>query len=96
MAALAEEYESVRSHAGERGVSFYFAVGSQNHDERGMILDGEATLVISGGPAALGLLDMYFLMARSTWLNDLDELDQHIPPPDGFFRWLARLIRLTL
>lgn len=82
---------------GEQGrVSFYFTLGTQNHDPRGMMMDGEASLVVSGPMAAVGLVDSWFLMARSTWVTTQDELDRYLPPHDNWVRRLARYIRFVL
>ena len=60
------------------------------------MLDGEATLLVSGLQAAVGLADLYYLMARSTWITEPRELDRHVPPSGWFTRWLARRIRYAL
>ncbi|MDB4914744.1 MAG: hypothetical protein JWM95_2388 [Gemmatimonadetes bacterium] len=72
-------------------VSFYFTVGTQNQDPRGMALDGEATLVTSGFQGASGVVDLYYLMARSTWITQESELDQLLPRSSLFGR-LAKWI----
>jgi len=86
-------FESSIPGAERKRVSFYFTLGTHNEDPRGMKLDGEATIVVSGLPAAVGLVDLYYLMARSTWITTPAELDQLIPPPSGFWRrmgnWLS-------
>jgi hypothetical protein len=61
-----------------------------------MMLDGEATLVVSGIPAAAGLVDLYYQMARSNWITTPAELDRLLPPPSGWMRRLAKLIRPSL
>jgi len=94
--ALLRGYELAVPPAERKRVSFYFMLGSQNEDPRGMIQDGEATVVVSGFHAAAGLVDLYFLMARSTWVTSEAQLDQYLPPPKGWVRRLARVIRLAL
>ncbi|HEX2123728.1 MAG TPA: hypothetical protein VHL59_19020, partial [Thermoanaerobaculia bacterium] len=93
---LLRGYEQSLSEAERRNVSFYFTLGTQNQDPRGMIMDGEATIVVSGFPAAAGLADLYFVMARSTWIQSQAELDRLLPPRGGLMRQIARLIRLAL
>jgi hypothetical protein len=82
--------------AERKSVSFYYTLGTQNEDPRGMMLDGEATLIVSGIPAAVGLVDLYYQMARTTWITDSAELDQLLPPSSGWMRRFARAIRPSL
>ncbi len=90
------DLDAARSPSERRRVSFYFTIGTQNQDPRGMMLDGEASLVVSGSQAAVALVDFYFLMARTTWITRQTELDQYVPPYGDFIRWIARKIRLVL
>jgi hypothetical protein len=94
--ALIRGYERSLSEADRKAVSFYFSVGSQNQDPRGLMLDGEASVIVSGLHAAAGLVDLYYVMARSTWVRDKAELDRLVPAPGGITRMIARLIRNTL
>lgn len=94
--AMLTGYERSLSEAERRRVSFYFVLGTQNHDARGMVSDGEATVIVSGFHAASGLVDLFFLMTRSAWVESPAELDRYVPPTGGFYRRLARLIRVTL
>ena len=77
-------------------MSFYLTVGTQNQDPRGMMLDGEAVFVVSGLSAAIGLFDMYSLLARSTWVETQAQLDELLPPYDDWQRRLGRFIRFVL
>jgi hypothetical protein len=89
-------YEQSLPESERRNVSFYFSLGTQNQDPRGMLLDGEATMIVSGFHAATGLVDLYFLMARTTWIDTQAELDRLLPPRGGLMRRIARLIRIAL
>ena len=82
--------------AERKRVSFYYMLGTQNMDPRGMMLDGEATLVVSGIPAAVGLVDLYYQMARTTWVTTPAQLEALLPPPSGWMRRVAKLIRASL
>ena len=82
--------------AERKRVSFYYMLGTQNMDPRGMMLDGEATLVVSGIPAAAGLVDLYYQMARTTWVTTPAQLETLLPPPSGWMRRIATLIRASL
>jgi hypothetical protein len=61
-----------------------------------MMLDGEASLLVSGFYAAGGLVDLYYVMARSTWITTQAQLDALLPPPSGLMRRVVRLIRPAL
>jgi hypothetical protein len=92
---LLRGYEQAIPEAERKQVSFYFALGTQNQDPRGMMLDGEATLLVSGFYAAAGLVDLYDVMARSTWIETSSELDALLPPRSGLMQWLSRRIRVA-
>jgi len=86
-------YQRSLTEAERRSLSFYFMVGSQNHDPRGLMLDGEADVLVSGFDASAGLVDLFFLMARTTWIDDDAAIDRLVPAPSRFMAWLARLLR---
>jgi hypothetical protein len=89
-------FEQGRPEVERKRVSFYFSVGTQNMDDRGLASDGEASVIVSGYHAAAGVVDLYNVMARSRWITTQAELDQYIPPPSGWMARLARWIRGTL
>ena len=82
-------YERSLPEADRRRVSFYFSVGSQNQDDRGIVSDGETTFIVSGVAAAAGLVDLYFLMARSTWITKVSELETFNPRGSSLMRRIA-------
>ena len=94
--ALLTSYEQSRPAAERDRVSFYFSVGTQNEDDRGLASDAEATVVVSGFHAAAGLVDLYYVMARSRWVTTEPEIDQYLPRPSSFWRRVGRFIRATL
>ena len=94
--ALLRGYEQALSPDERTRVSFYFTVGTQNQDPRGLVSDGEATLITSGFQGATGLVDLYFLMARTTWITKQGEIDRLVPPQSGVLRRLAHLFRYAL
>ena len=94
--ALLTSFEQSRPASERSRVSFYFSVGTQNQDPRGLASDGEASVIVSGFHAAAGVVDLYNVMARSRWITTEAELDQYIPAPSGFMRWLLRWIKATL
>ena len=89
-------FEQTVSEADRKAVSFYFSLGTQNQDPRGLMQDAEATMIVSGLDAAAGLVDLYYLMARSTWIDTRQELDALVPPQGFWIGRLARLIRNTM
>jgi hypothetical protein len=93
---LLRGFEESLPEAERRNVSFYFTLGNQNQDPRGMLLDAEATMVVSGFHGAAGLVDVYFVMTRSSWITTQAELDRLLPPRRGLTRRIARLIRIGL
>jgi hypothetical protein len=93
---LLEGFERARSDADRKAVSFYFSLGTQNQDPRGLMMDGEASVVVSGFHAAAGVVDLYFMMARTTWIETKPELDRLLPKPKGLLVKLARLFRFAL
>jgi phosphatidylserine/phosphatidylglycerophosphate/cardiolipin synthase-like enzyme len=90
---LLEGYERSLSEAERKRISFFFALGSLNHDPRGLMLDGEATVIVSGFQASAGLVDLFYLMARTTWVEKDAEIDHLIPAFDGLLSRLAKLMR---
>lgn len=94
--ALLRGYEQSISESDRKAVSFYFTLGSQNMDPRGLLSDGEAALIVSGLHAAAGVVDLYYMMTRTTWIDTPQELDQLVPRPNGIMARFARMIRNTL
>ena len=75
---------------------YFFTVGSANMDYRSMSLDGEVMTIIAGWSALNGMMDFLLLSGLSQWLESTEELDQLLPPPGGFTRSMADLIKLML
>jgi hypothetical protein len=75
---------------------YYLLVGSANQDYRSMYLDGEASVLLSGRAAVVGLVDFALLASLSVWVDDLELLDDLLPPPSGLqlriARWVAPLL----
>ncbi|HEX4684974.1 MAG TPA: hypothetical protein VH277_19800, partial [Gemmatimonadaceae bacterium] len=55
-------YDESIPEAERKRVSFYFAEGSHNMDDRGLMSDGEAMLIVSGPQASAGLVDLFYMM----------------------------------
>ena len=89
-------YEASISEAERKRVSFYFAEGSHNMDDRGLALDGEATLIVSGPQASAGLVDLFYMMARTTWIDRAAELERLLPRQSSIIHRFAHWIRAAL
>ena len=89
-------YEASIPESERKRVSFYFAEGSHNMDDRGLMSDGEATLIVSGPQASAGLVDLFYMMARTTWIDRPAELEQLLPRRWSIIHLFARLVRATL
>jgi hypothetical protein len=74
----------------------YFSVGSLNKDWRGAALDGEALAVISGPWALIGWIDFLYVSSRTVWLDDVERLEELLPPYSSFQRWVGRRLRNIL
>jgi phosphatidylserine/phosphatidylglycerophosphate/cardiolipin synthase-like enzyme len=94
--SLLQRYEHSLSEAERKQISFYFSLGTQNHDPRGLMLDGEATVIVSGFQASAGLVDLFYLMARTTWIEREADIDRLVPAPRGLLTRVAQLIRFAM
>jgi hypothetical protein len=89
-------YDASIPEAERKRVSFYFAEGSHNMDQRGLMSDGEATLIVSGPQASAGLVDLFYMMARTTWIDRPAELERLLPHRSSIIHRFARWVRATL
>ena len=81
----------------ERERQFQFLiVGSQNQDYRGMFMDGEVGFVVSGTEALAALLDFVFIVASATWVDDIEALNEVLPPFTEFQRRVGRMLKEAL
>jgi hypothetical protein len=69
--------------------TFFFTIGSHNQDRRGMILDGEVLVAVSGCSATITLADLMFLAGTSFWPDTVQELRTEFPQasPGWLKRW---------
>jgi hypothetical protein len=93
---IMKRYEASIPEAERKQVSFYFAEGSHNMDDRGLMSDGEATLIVSGPQASAGLADLFYMMARTTWLDRPADLEPLLPRPSSLMHRFAHWIRAAL
>jgi hypothetical protein len=94
--AILRRYEQSLSESERKAFSFYFSVGMQNQDPRGLMQDAEATVLVSGVQAAVGVVDLYYLMARTTWIDRPAEIDRLLPLPGWLMRRIAAIIKNAL
>jgi hypothetical protein len=80
----------------QRRVMYYLSVGSQNQCYRGIIMDGEVAVVVSGYYSLIGLVDMSTIASLTTWVDDVEQLNELLPPESGWRRWLGRYIMKAL
>lgn len=62
----------------ERAV-FYTLIGSANQNDRSMVSDGEASLLMTGWPSVTATIDLISLIGQSRWISDPAELDRLLP-----------------
>jgi hypothetical protein len=74
----------------------YFMVGSSNQDYRSMLMDGEVSLVVSGRASLHGLFDFLGLVGGSTWVDDLETLEELLPRHSRFKWRVSRAIKDSL
>jgi hypothetical protein len=89
-------FEASIPKAERKRVSFYFAEGSHNMDDRGLVSDGEATLIVSGPQASAGLVDLFYMMARTTWIDRPAELERLLPRRASIIHRFAYWVRAVL
>ena len=94
--AMLRGFETTLPESERKAVSFYFSLGTQNQDPRGLMLDGEATMLVSGFHAAAGVVDLYQLMARTTWVESSADIDRLLPKPGRLTQLLSRWFRAAL
>jgi hypothetical protein len=75
---------------------YYLTVGSTNMDYRSMVMDGEVQVLLGGWQSLYGFMDFMLLPGLCEWLETTEELDALLPPPSGFIRGMAGLMKLTL
>jgi len=93
---LAQNFVSSLNNEEKQHAMAYLTIGSQNHNYRSLIMDGEVGLVVANGASLQVLLDMFFLSSITTWIDDLDTLNKYLPGYSGFKRSFSRYIMKAL
>ncbi len=74
----------------------YLLVGSHNQDYRGIITDGEISLVITRASSLAGLVDVFFMSGLTEWVDTVERLEALLPPQSGWRRSFGRYITKAL
>ena len=93
---LDASYRESLSPAERERVMYFLLIGSANQDYRSMLMDGEASVLLSGWSGVVGLIDLSLIASLSVWIDDLGLLDALLPPPSDMVRGLARRLRFAL
>lgn len=78
-AELSGWYKGLTPEARDR-VVFYTMLGSANQNDRSMVSDGEAVLVMANWPSVIAYIDLISLIGQSRWVDDPKVLDALLPP----------------
>jgi hypothetical protein len=74
----------------------YLMVGSFNQNYRSMLMDGEVMLTVEGGAVVHGLIDYLALLGVTTWIDNLEQLEEYLPAYGGLKFKLARSFKEML
>jgi hypothetical protein len=74
----------------------YFMVGSSNQDYRSMMMDGEVSVLLAHKAAMNGFFDSIGIAGVATYLESVEELNQHLPYYTGMNWKLSRWIKVAL
>ena len=59
-------------------------------------MDGEAGVIVSGFDASAGLVDLFYLMTRTTWVERDADIDRLVPAPSSLMTRLAHLVKFAM
>jgi hypothetical protein len=71
----------------------YLTVGSQNMNNRSMLMDGEVIVVMSHFEALAGLIDFLLIAGLCDWVDTREDLERLLPAYGGTKRKIARTVR---
>ena len=74
----------------------YSAVGSINKDARGVYLDGEVYVLLSGDESLWSWPDYFMMFGWCRWVTTVPAMDGLVPPQGKATRWMAYKIRRVL
>jgi hypothetical protein len=90
---LLEAWDANRTYDERERSAFYLAVGSFNQNYRSMLMDGEVLYLVSDTDALMAFLDFAGMLYLVTWIESQEELEELLPSPSGFLRWLSRYMK---
>ncbi|MCP4397134.1 MAG: hypothetical protein GY801_07535 [bacterium] len=90
---IATRYRGALNYEERQKAMGYLTIGSQNHNYRSLIMDGEVALVAANAASLTVLMDMFFLSGITIWIDDLETLETYIP---GFKGWKRRFSRYMM
>ena len=94
-ALLRAWWDDLSEEARER-IVMYLTVGSHNMDNRGQIMDGEVSVVVSGLYAMTAYFNFFYLVNVTTWVESVEELEAMLPPASFLIRILGRYSKNAL
>jgi hypothetical protein len=77
-------------------VFFFLTVGSHNEDYRGMIMDGEVSVIVAGQHAMIAFLDFLSIIGLTDWVESIEELETMLPRHGWLTREFARFVKYAL
>jgi len=75
---------------------FFLTVGSHNMDYRGKFMDGEVLVIVAGEDALIAYLDFASIMAKTSWIESIEHLNELLPESKGSAKWFSRFIKNAL
>ena len=94
-AMLRAWWDDLSVEARER-IVMYLTVGSHNMDNRGQVMDGEVSVVVSGLYAMTAYFNFFYLVNVTTWVESVEELEAMLPPANFLIRMLGRYSKNAL
>ena len=93
---IAQRYRGALNYEERQKAMGYLTIGSQNHNYRSLMMDGEVALVVANAASLNVLMDMFFLSGISIWVDDLETLESYLPPYKGWKRSFSRYLMKAL
>ena len=93
---IAQRYRGALNYEERQKAMGYLTIGSQNHNYRSLIMDGEVVLVVANAASLNVLMDMFFLSGITTWIDDFETLENYLPAYKGWKRSFSRYIMKAL
>ena len=93
---VVNEYYDSLSPDEQNAMITFFTIGSANMDYRGQVMNGEAMVTIGGASGLVGVVDFVLLAGLCQWPATPEQVDELLPPPGWFMRWLSSFIKVAL